>query len=137
MDGSRGVVWGCSPISSHHKQWRKIMNILIQMRMINKCKLLFNIFCISNFNPTPQKTLDPPMRVANKDTISMQHTKTMIGSSSSSESTIIGRPFSFLSSYMSLMSMILFSNLSIHHTWLPFPLRFTKMAGSETNAPFC
>lgn len=57
------------------------------------------------------------------------------GSRSSLSSTIIGNPNSFLSSYMSRMSIILFSNFSIDHIWFPRLFLFTKIAGSDTNAP--
>ena len=51
--------------------------------------------------------------------------------------TISGKPLSLRSSYMSLISTILFSNFSMSHTWLARPFCFTRMAGSLTNVPLC
>ena len=71
----------------------------------------------------------------------LQETCTQTGSTPSEvggvSATIIGSPFSLRSSYISRMSKILFSNLSIDQIWLPFSRRFTRMAGSLTNAPRC
>lgn len=53
-------------------------------------------------------------------------------------STIIGLPEDFSSSYISRMSMILFSSFSMDQIWLGRFFLFTKMAGSLTNPlPFC
>lgn len=53
-------------------------------------------------------------------------------------STIMGCPEDFRSSYISLMSIILFSSFSIDQIWLGRLFLFTKMAGSLTKPlPFC
>lgn len=53
-------------------------------------------------------------------------------------STIMGWPEDFRSSYISLMSIILFSSFSIDQIWLARFFLFTRIAGSLTKPfPFC